>query len=177
MLVLWPLQSRVSTQAAGWRPSWVRGYSSSLSVVAGIRWSGTCHQPAYVVIVLSPPGRCGRGGGRRRLPVRARGGLRGRRSPAGGSVLAAPPVGLLPGGGSGAKPVQPPELVAAERGQVRLDLAALGRLRLLAVSVEHLRRLSCLLDLRRCPTGVLPVEGRRAVEARAVARGPRGGRG
>src|SRR6266508_5081565 len=68
--------------------------------------------------------------------------------------------GELPGAGLGAESGQAPELVGGEPGQVRLDLSALGRLRLVAVAVgpvERLRRLSCLRKLGRGPHGHLPV--------------------
>src|SRR6266516_3105469 len=88
-------------------------------------------------------------------------------------ALAVEREGQLPGGCPGAESGQALELVRAEPGQVRLDLPALGRLGLVEGAVAPHSRLSVLRNLRRCPTGVLPVEGRRPVRARTIARRPR----
>src|SRR4029453_700773 len=71
-------------------------------------------------------------------------------------ALAIEGAGQLAGGGPGAKSGQAAELVGAERGQVRLDLMALGQLRQVPAAVTRHGRLAALVELRRRPAGHLP---------------------
>src|SRR5215216_2950772 len=73
-------------------------------------------------------------------------------------ALAVEGAGQLAGGGSGPQGGQAPELVGVEGGQVGLDLVALGGF----PATGH-RRLAVLLELRRRPAGRLPVRGGGAV--------------